>query len=201
MDTGYTSTPSPVNIGRWISEGWNLINQDLAFYVVLTLVFLAISIAASSTVLGIVLVGPLQAGYYYILFRKLQGRPTSIGDIGKGFDVFVAAMLMGIVVAAFTTVGFILCILPGFVVMAWYMFAPAFVVEQKLDFWQAMEKSRLLVRNHLFEFVMFMIVQIVLVLIGILCCVVGVLVAVPLCMAATAVAYRDLVGLASETAS
>jgi uncharacterized membrane protein len=201
METGYTSTPSPVNIGRWISEGWNLINQDLGFYVVLTLVFLAISIAAGSTVLGIVLIGPLQAGYYYILFRKLQGQSVSIGDIGKGFDVFVSAMLMGIVVAAFTTFGFILCILPGFVVMAWYIFAPAFVMEQKLDFWQAMEKSRLLVRNHLFEFIMFIIVQILLILVGIICCLVGVLIAVPLCMAATAVAYRDMVGLAQETAA
>jgi uncharacterized membrane protein len=199
METGYTSTPSPVNIGRWISEGWNLINQDLGFYVVLTLVYLAISIAAGSTVLGIVLIGPLQAGYYFILFRKLQGQPVSIGDIGKGFDVFVSAMLMGIIVAAFTTIGFILCILPGFVVMAWYLFAPAFVMDQKLDFWQAMEKSRLLVRDHLFEFIIFMIVQILLILVGVICCVVGVLVAVPLCMAATAVAYRDLVGLTSTT--
>jgi uncharacterized membrane protein len=195
MDTPYAPPESPVNIGRWISEGWNLVNKDLGFFAALTLVFLVISIVAGSTVLGLILLGPLQVGYFYILFQKLRGKPTSIGDIGRGFDVFVAAMLMGILVAAFEAIGFILCIIPGFIVLAWYLFAPSFVLEKKMDFWQAMEASRLLVSQHLFEFVLFIIVQILLILVGVLLCVVGVLVMLPVCMAATACAYRDLVGL------
>jgi len=194
MDNSQTIPTSPVNIGRWISEGWNLVNQDLGFYVVLTLIFLIISIVASSTVLGIILLGPLQAGFFYILFQKLQNKPTGIGDIARGFDVFVPAMLMGVLVAAFETIGFILCIIPGFIAMAWYLFAPAFVMDKKMDFWQSMEASRILVGRYLFEFVLFIIVQILLILLGVLFCVVGVLVTLPVCMAATACAYRDLVG-------
>jgi uncharacterized membrane protein len=197
MDTAEMVQTSPVNIGRWLSEGWDLVNRDLGFFVVLTLVFIIISVVAGSTVLGMVVVGPLQAGYFYILFQKLQGKPVNIGDISRGFDVFVPAMLMGILVAAFEGIGFILCILPLFLVMAWYLFAPAFVMDKKLDFWQAMEASRALVNKYLFEFILFVIVQILLILVGILCCVVGVLVALPVCLAATACAYRDLVGLAS----
>ncbi len=195
MESNQTAPASPINMGRWISEGWNLVNQDLGFFAVLTLVFLIITIVASSTVLGLVLLGPLQAGFFYILLQKLQGRPVGIGDIGRGFDVFIPAMLMGILVGAFEAIGFMLCILPGFVVMAWYLFAPAFVMDKRMDFWQAMEASRALVRKYLFEFVLFIIVQIIIILAGLLCCVIGVLVALPVCMAATACAYRDLVGL------
>ncbi|NLP09262.1 hypothetical protein GX408_02580 [bacterium] len=195
MDSNQTAPTSPINMGRWISEGWNLVNQDLGFFAVLTLIFLIITIVAGSTVLGLVLLGPLQAGYFYILLQKLQGRPVTIGDIGRGFDVFVPAMLMGILVGAFEAIGFMLCILPGFVVMAWYLFAPAFVMDKRMDFWQAMEASRTLVQKYLFEFVLFVLVQIIIILLGLLCCVIGVLVALPVCMAATACAYRDLVGL------
>jgi len=196
MESNQTETASPINMGRWISEGWNLVNQDLGFFAVLTLVFLIITIVAGSTVLGLVLLGPLQAGYFYILLQKLQGRPAAIGDIGRGFDVFIPAMLMGILVGAFEAIGFMLCILPGFIVMAWYLFAPAFVMDKRMDFWQAMEASRTLVQKYLFEFVLFILVQIIIILLGLLCCVIGVLVALPVCMAATACAYRDLVGLA-----
>ncbi len=196
MESNQTATASPINMGRWISEGWNLVNQDLGFFAVLTLVFLIITIVAGSTVLGLVLLGPLQAGYFYILLQKLQGRPAAIGDIGRGFDVFIPAMLMGILVGAFEAIGFMLCILPGFIVMAWYLFAPAFVMDKRMDFWQAMEASRTLVQKYLFEFVLFILVQIIIILLGLLCCVIGVLVALPVCMAATACAYRDLVGLA-----
>jgi len=196
MESNQTATASPINMGRWISEGWNLVNQDLGFFAVLTLVFLIITIVAGSTVLGLVLLGPLQAGYFYILLQKLQGRPATIGDIGRGFDVFIPAMLMGILVGAFEAIGFMLCILPGFIVMAWYLFAPAFVMDKRMDFWQAMEASRTLVQKYLFEFVLFILVQIIIILLGLLCCVIGVLVALPVCMAATACAYRDLVGLA-----
>ncbi len=196
MESNQTAPASPINMGRWISEGWNLVNQDLGFFAVLTLVFLIITIVAGSTVLGLVLLGPLQAGFFYILLQKLQGRAVTIGDIGRGFDVFIPAMLMGILVGAFEAIGFMLCILPGFVVMAWYLFAPAFVMDKRMDFWQAMEASRTLVQKYLFEFVLFIIVQIIIILLGLLCCVIGVLVALPVCMAATACAYRDLVGLA-----
>ncbi|HPI74225.1 MAG TPA: hypothetical protein PK843_17095 [bacterium] len=196
MESNQTATASPINMGRWISEGWNLVNQDLGFFAVLTLVFLVITIVAGSTVLGLVLLGPLQAGYFYILLQKLQGRPATIGDIGRGFDVFIPAMLMGILVGVFEAIGFMLCILPGFLVMAWYLFAPAFVMDKRMDFWQAMEASRTLIQKYLFEFVLFVLVQIIIILLGLLCCVIGVLVALPVCMAATACAYRDLVGLA-----
>ncbi len=195
MNANNVPPQSPVNMGRWISEGWNLVSQDMGFFAVLTLVFLVISIVAGSTVLGIVLIGPLQVGYFHILMQKLRGQQVGIGEIGRGFELFVPAMLIGILVWAFEIVGFICCIIPGFIVMAWYLFAPLFVLEKKLDFWQAMEASRALVSRHLFEFVIFIFVQILIMLIGILCCVVGILIAMPVCMAATAVAFRDLVGL------
>ena len=137
--------------------------------------------------------GIAAGGLFYILLQA--GRPVTIGDIGRGFDVFIPAMLMGILVGAFEAIGFMLCILPGFVVMAWYLFAPAFVMDKRMDFWQAMEASRTLVQKYLFEFVLFILVQIIIIFLGLLCCVIGVLVALPVCMAATACAYRDLVGL------
>jgi uncharacterized membrane protein len=195
MNANNVPSQSSVNMGRWISEGWNLVSQDMGFFALLTLVFLVINIVAGSTVLGVVLIGPLQVGYFHILVQRLRGQPAGIGDIGRGFELFVPAMLVGILVWAFEIIGFICCIIPGFVIMAWYLFAPLFVLDKKLDFWQAMEASRTLINRHLFEFVIFIVVQILVMLLGILCCLVGLLIAMPVCMAATACAYRDMAGL------
>jgi hypothetical protein len=50
------------------------------------------------------------------------------------------------------------------------------------------------VRNDYFGFTMFLLLMILVNLLGVICCVVGVLVTIPLSFAAITVAYNELVG-------
>ena len=79
--------------------------------------------------------------------------------------------------------------------MALYIFTPAFIAEKNLDFWEAMEASRNLAKEHLFEMVLFVIILGLINIAGFLLCGVGLLFTLPLTYAATAIGYDELVGI------
>ncbi len=201
MDSQNTTAsfqPSPVNLGKWLSEGWQMVESDLGFFFLLGLIYAGLLALLSGASVGIgyfLVEGPLRIGFFYILFRKMRGEPVEIGQISKGFEFFMAAVLSSLVSTLFVGLGLVFCIIPGIVLMALYMFTAPFILEQNLDFWQAMEASRKLVNEHLFEFIIFVLIQGLILFIGFLLCIVGLFIAIPLCLAATAAAYRDLVGL------
>jgi len=185
-----------INMGKWIREAWDMIFADLGFFLLLSVIYIVIISIASSTVIGeFIVVGPLTVGFFYIIFQKMRGETVDVGDIGKGFNFFAAAVLSNILIIAFISIGFIFLIIPALVIGALYMFTPAFIIEYNMDFWQAMEASRKIVSKHLFELSVFVLLLVIISIVGILFCLVGVFITTPLCLAATAFAYNDLVGL------
>lgn len=83
-----------VKTGEWISQGWALVKEDLWTHVLLIII-----VSLGSSVTSGILAGPLLAGYYWILLRKLSdaGYRPAIGDVGKGFEVFLHSLLAAIV--------------------------------------------------------------------------------------------------------
>lgn len=187
------------NVGSWFSRAWEIVSADLTTFILLGLIYLAIIGVASSTVIGGFIVdGPLTVGFFIIVFNKMRGKVINIGDIAKGFDYFIAAMLSSILISVFTAIGFVFCIIPGFIVAASYVLTPAFIAEKKLDFWEAMEASRKAALGHVFELSIFILLIFLVNIVGFLCCLVGLLVTIPLTFVATAIAYDDLVGINRE---
>lgn len=185
-----------INISRWIMEAWNLIMSDFANFIVLSVVYLALMAVASWTLLGgLIFGGPLTAGFFYIIFQKIRGNPLNIGDLAKGFNFFVAAVLADILIMIFVTIGFFFLIIPGIVISALYMFTFPLIIEKKMDFWQAMETSRKIIQKNIFEFSAFMLLLYLLLFLGLLMLLVGFVIALPLTFVAIALAYRDIVGL------
>ena len=194
-------TSNEITIGKWLNRGWDIVTSDLGNFVLLTLIYIIFLIALSFTVIGqLLLSGPFTAGYFMIVFSKLRGKPFDIGDISKAFnaDVLIASILAGILVSTFITIGFFFLIIPGIILWAIYMFTFPLIVEQKLNFWEAMETSRRIVSRNLFEFSIFAFVQLLLLLVGFLLIGAGLLFTIPLVMVATACAYEDIFGLASN---
>ena len=182
-----------VNMGKWLSEAWNLVNQDFGFYILTALIYIGVIAILSSTVIGeFIVIGPLTVGYFYILIRKIRKQETQIGDLSKGFSYFAAAVISNILIILFSAIGFSLCIIPGIVVSALYMFTPIFIFEKNMDFWQAMEASRKLATKHIFELSVFALLLSLITIVGVLACLVGLLITIPLCFAAIAFAYNDL---------
>jgi uncharacterized membrane protein len=63
-----------------------------------------------------------------------------------------------------------------------------------------MEASHAVVKNDYFGFTMFLLLAVLVNLLGALCCIVGLLVSIPVTFAAITIAYKELVGFDQRTA-
>jgi uncharacterized membrane protein len=190
-------TPPPmveVHAGRWISEGWALVTADLGNYVLLALIFLVLSSAVP-----VILQGPMIAGLHIFTMKKLMGRRAEFADLFTGFNYFVPTLVASIVIGLFVFVGTLACIIPGLVVAAMYKFTYLFIVDKRMDFWPAMQASHAVVKRDYAGFTLFLILMALVNVLGALCCIVGLLVSIPVTFAAITVAYKEIVGFEQRT--
>ncbi len=179
--------------GEWISAGWNLVMEDWVTYGLMGLVMFLVSNAVP-----LILVGPMAAGLHLVFVKRLSGGKPEIADLFLGFNFFVPTMVAGILIAVFAGLATLLCIIPGLVVAAMYMFSYLFVVDKRMDFWPAMQASHAVVRQDYFGFSIFLLALVGINILGFLCCLVGLLITMPVGYAAITIAYRDLVGFTSS---
>lgn len=185
-----------INISKWIVNAWDLVMKDFGNFLLLSFIYIVLlTVAFSTWIIGLILAGPLTAGFFYIILNRIRGKDFYIGDIAKGFEVFVAAVLADILISVFIGIGFAFLIIPGIIVSAIYMFAFPLIIEKKMDFWQAMETSRKVVTRNIFELSIFMLFLYIFLFIGFILLLVGFFVALPIILAAIAYAYCDLIGL------
>src|SRR6266446_2751408 len=181
--------------GRWIGQGWRMVKADMGNYVLLTLVFMVLNGAVP-----LILQGPLLVGFHIFCIKKTLNRPAELADLFKGFNYFVPALVASLLISVFVLGGTLLCIIPGLVVAAMYKFTYLFIVDKRMDFWPAMQASHAVVKNDYFGFSMFLLLIFLVNLLGVLCCIVGLLVTIPLTFAAITVAYKEIVGFEPRTA-
>jgi uncharacterized membrane protein len=181
--------------GYWVGQGWQMVKADIGTFILLTIVF-----AVLNGMVPMILQGPLIAGFQIFCMKKLLNRRTDFGDLFKGFNYFVPALVASLVITLFTFCGTLLCIIPGLVVAAMYKFTYLFIVDKRMDFWPAMQASHAVVRNDYFGFTMFLILAFLVNVLGFLCCIVGLLVTMPVTFAAITVAYKEIVGFDPRTA-
>lgn len=182
--------------GRWIGAAWRLVQTDIWTYIALALLSSIISSAVP-----IILQGPMIAGFHIFTIKKLTGRQSEFGDLFKGFDYFVPTLVATLLIAVFTALGVIACIIPGLVIAAMYKFTYLFIVDKKMDFWPAMQASHAIVKQDYFGFTIFLLVAVGVNILGVLCCIVGVFVTIPITYAAITIAYHEIVGFEPQTAA
>jgi len=183
-----------VHAGRWVSEGWALVTADLGNYVLLALVFCVLSSAVP-----VILQGPMIAGLQIFTMKRLMGRRAEFADLFLGFNYFVPTLVASIVIGLFVCCGMLLCIIPGLVVAAMYNFTYLFIVDKRMDFWPAMQASHAVVKRDYAGFTLFLVLLLLVGLLGLLCCIVGIFVAIPVIYAASTVAYKEIVGFDPRT--
>ncbi len=197
----YASAPAwtaPVGVkaqtGRWISAGWTMVTADLGNFALISLIFVLVNSVAS-----IVTQGPLQTGLHLYCTKRLFQKRTEIGDLFKGFDYFLPAFVAALLIGIFAFAGSLLCLIPGLIIAAMYKFTFLFIMDKRMDFWPAMQASHAVVKNDYFGFTIFLIAMALVNLLGLLCCVVGLLVTIPMSVAAITVAYQECVGFEQRT--
>ena len=178
--------------GRWIGQGWDLVKADMATYVLMALMFFLLT--------SIPLIqGALIAGFHIFTMKKLVGRPAEFADLFKGFNFFVHTLIASILIGVFVFLGTLALIIPGLVIAAMYKFTYLFIIDKRMEFWPAMKASHAVVRNDYLGFTWFLILAFLLNVLGFLCLLVGLLVTLPVTVAAITVAYREIVGFEPGT--
>lgn len=173
-----------------------MVKADLLNYVLLALV--------SSIVAGVVpliLQGPMIAGFHIYTMKKLMNRPAEFGDLFTGFNFFVPTLVATILIGVFCFLGTLACIIPGLVIAAMYKFTYLFIVDKRMEFWPAMQASHAIVKQDYFGFTMFLLALVGINILGVLCCIVGVLVTIPITYVAVTFAYHEIVGFDPQTAA
>ena len=133
-------------------------------------------------------------GLLYRVYSQNGGAPLDIGDLFKGFNYFVPALVTSLLVGIFVFIGALMCLLPALFVATIFIFPYHFIVDKKMDFWPAMQASHDVVKKDYAGFIVFMLAIIGVNILGVLALVVGLLVTIPMTFAAITVAYRDVVG-------
>jgi uncharacterized membrane protein len=180
--------------GKWISAGWDMVKADMGNFALVALIFAAVNSVAS-----IVTQGPLQVGLHLYIAKKMYNKRPELGDLFKGFDYFLPSFVAALLIGIFAFVGFLLCVIPGLVVASMYKFTYLFILDKKMDFWPAMQASHDVVKNDYLGFTLFLLVMGLINILGFLCCIVGLLITIPLSICAITVAYQEIVGFEQRT--
>jgi hypothetical protein len=194
-----------IDIGSAVSRGWALVRDNMAVLVGATLLGWLITIGlAFVPVIGWAVGFVLLGGLDYMFLRRIRGEEIQIGDLFAGFNIaLLHLVLVGLVKALLTSLGLVLCVLPGIYLGVGYVFALPLVIDKKMDFWPAMEVSRQVVHRHWWSVFALVIVVGLIAFVGCIACFVGLLITIPVASAALMYAYEDLFGpqVAQEAAT
>lgn len=183
-----------IDIGAAMAEGWAIYKREPLLLSSATLLLLVINtIATNIPFLNMVLYGPMLTGLYLLVMRVARGESVSFAGFFDGFRLFfVPTVLASVVTSLLITLGILLLVLPGIYLALAYGFTYLYIVDRQLDFWPAMEASRKTITAHFWQYLLLAILFLVICLLGAIPFGLGLLVAMPLCMAAQYCVYRDL---------
>lgn len=192
-----------VKIKEYFSKGWALyksnIGSFIGFSIVYILIYLLLSaIPVAGPLISWVIATPLSAGFYFAAFALINGQQIEFKVFFKGFNLLLPLFLAGLLTGIFTTIGYVLLILPGIYLTVAYIFTTPLIVDKKMEFWQAMETSRKMITRHWFSFFLLCCALLALNVAGALALLVGLLFTVPLTYCILAYAYNDIVEFKNE---
>jgi uncharacterized membrane protein len=182
-----------IDIQRYIGEGWRHFTANGVVFAVTTLAVMVVYALASAIPFAPLLVnGPLMAGLFLLALDTVRGRTPTFARLGGVAPYIGPIVMVGLLTSVFSGLGFVLFLIPGFLVTGWYLFAYLFAVDKELGFWEAMEKSRLYgFDNHLSVFLFALVLGLINFL-GALPLGLGLLVTVPVSILAVTTAYEEL---------
>lgn len=192
----YLRRGASIDIGSALSRGWDLVRDNAGVLIGASALGWLITLAlACLPLIGWILGFVLFGGLYLVFIRRIRGEAVQVGDIFAGFNIaFAHLVLAGLVTWLLTTIGFVLCILPGIYLCVGYVFVLPLVIDKKMEFWPAMEVSRQVVQRHWWSMFGLVIVLALLVVAGFIACLVGAIVTIPVAIAALMYVYEDLFG-------
>lgn len=140
---------------------------------------------------GNVLLGPFLLGMYKINLALARNQEATFGDILAGFENFLPAFIVNILVHLAFLLGVSLLLIPGLLVLLTYSLSYLFLLEKNLGIWDAMESSRKMVWRNKKWWITFGAMLLAINVAGLLCFVVGLAATVPYSSLLITLAYEE----------
>jgi uncharacterized membrane protein len=133
------------SIGSCVSAGFSGLKKNPVTHIVATLL-----VGIVGGVSAGLLSGPMMVGYMRMVKAEDEGGKAEIADVFKGFDDFVPALLAVLLSSIMVSIGFMLCILPGLLIMALIPTAAYLVAVGEKDGVNAIKRAFAAVKENLF---------------------------------------------------
>lgn len=124
--------------------------------------------------------GPMMVGYMKMIKIEDEGGKAEIADVFKGFEDFVPALVAVLVGSIIVGIGFVLCVLPGLLLMAIVPTAAYLVASGEKDGMNALTRAWAAVKGNLLSAFFCMLVLGILGNLGLILCLVGVIFTMPI---------------------
>jgi len=191
---------SPFDIGACFNIALAALKRDLLNIVLANFVIgLVITLVCGLGLIPIIgwiavilLVPPLVIGFIRFNAKCVRGQPATLGDCFSGFDVFGTSVLSYILMVLLVLVGTVLCVLPGIYLAIAYTFVWNLLADRKGSAWECLEMSRQAVTAHWGWALLLLFVASLLAYAGIIACIIGVFVTMPMYGLMLAAAYDRL---------
>ena len=164
-------------IGACVSAGVEGFKKNMVLHIVCGLI-----IAVVGGFTGGILTGPLMVGYMRMIKSEDEGGKPEIGDIFKGFDDFVPALLSVLLSSIAVSIGMFLCIIPGLLILALIPCSAYLVaVGGEKDGVNAIKRAWEVVKANLVPSALCTLVLGLIGSVGSILCGVGILLTLPIC--------------------
>lgn len=163
------------NISDCVSAGFSGLKNNPVTHIVATLLVIFISGVGFG-----LLTGPMVVGYMKLIKIEEEGGKPEIADVFKGFENFVPALLAVLVGSIIVSIGYMLCILPGMLLMAIIPTAAYLVACGENDGINALKRAWAAVKGNLLGAFFCMLVLGIIGNLGLILCVVGIILTLPI---------------------
>jgi hypothetical protein len=132
------------DLGACISAGYSGLKNNPVTHIIATVL-----VAIVGSVSGGLLYGPMVVGYMRMIKLEDEGGRAEIGDVFKGFDDFIPALLAVLVGSIVVAIGFMLCVIPGLLIIALVPTAAYLVATGEKDGINALSRAWAAVKENL----------------------------------------------------
>jgi hypothetical protein len=148
-----------VKMGPWFEQAWKIISEDVVQWFLIGLVATVIMGASYCIpIAGFWIAGPINVGLLLAIRARWNGQRPDINHLWEGFQFTGVAGLYLLLYWVLVSVGLLLCIIPGFILGAWWCLALIVIHEEGLGAWEAMQRSKELVSKDLWNWLLLIVV-------------------------------------------
>lgn len=153
---------------------------------------LAAALRFSAWLVGLVISAWLTGGLMELFLKAARSQPYTVSDVFGGGRWFAPMLVTLFLVQLGTSVGFLLCVIPGIVLALGWVFATVLVVDRERSAVDAIKESWALTRGHKMDIFVFWILGFFVGLLGLLACCVGIFPAMAVVLLAQIHIYEHL---------